>query len=244
MPLNLIYKKTIDFLIPPHCVLCQGILETDQGLCGACWKKINFISNPFCQTCGLPLPFETQESQNINCGPCSLEPPIFDQARSAVIYDTCSKDLILRFKHGDHTSLTPFFTKWLLSTGQGFLNQADYILPVPLHWTRLLKRRYNQAALLAKALGHQSAVTYLPSALKRIRATAPQGHMGKEERAQNVANSFVLSKTYANILKGKAVILVDDVFTSGATLDACTKALKRGGVQKVYALTLARVARI
>lgn len=237
-------NRLLDFLIPPHCVSCHGSMESDQGLCGACWRQIHFISNPYCHTCGLPLPFGDDNPTTMLCGPCTLEPPPYDLGRSCVAYDAHSKDLILRFKHGDHTSLTPFFVKWLEQTGKEIMVDVKFILPVPLHWTRLLKRRYNQAALLSKGLSHKTGIPYLPTTLKRIRATPPQGHLSKEERQKNVENSFSVSDKGANILEGQQVLLIDDVLTSGATIHACTKVLKNAGVTKVSVLTLARVVRL
>lgn len=237
-------QSILDFLIPPHCVSCHGPLESDQGLCGNCWKNINFISQPYCHTCGLPLPFGDETNGMMLCGPCTLEPPLYDFGRSCVAYDSQSKDLILRFKHGDHTSLTPFFVKWLEQTGKDILPQIQFILPVPLHWTRLLKRRYNQAALLSKGLSKKTGIPYLPTTLKRIRATPPQGHLTKEERQKNVENSFKVVDKSVSIIKGHHVLLIDDVLTSGATIQACTKILKKAGVGKVSVLTLARVVHL
>lgn len=244
MPKFAAFKSVVNFLIPPHCVSCHTPLESDQGLCGPCWSRIAFISQPYCDCCGMPLPYSAEVAQGILCGSCSLERPHYDKTRSAVAYDKASKDLILRFKHGDQTALAPFFNRWLIQAAQTLpLDTIDGVLPIPLHWTRLLKRGYNQAALLASRFAKDTDLTYFPNLLKRHRATASQGHLSNQERRDNVARSFLIAPKDCALIKGKNLLLIDDVFTSGATVEACTQTLKAAGAARVYVLTIARVVR-
>jgi len=175
------------------------------------------------------------------CAPCLTHPPIYTQARSALVYDGVSKKLLLPFKHGDATYLAPALGKQMALVSYEILNKTDYITPVPLHWKRLFKRRYNQAALLTQHLEKFSQGSLILDLLSRSKNTQPQGHLSKKQREENVHKVFSVNPKYATLLKGKSVTLVDDVLTSGATLNACAKALKRAGVKDVYALTLARV---
>lgn len=212
-------------------------------MCAACWSHLTFLGGPSCPVCAYPFPIDLQqESENPICGGCLKAPPPFDLGRAPLLYDMASKDLILRFKHGDALHLTPAFAKWMLRSGEDILTKTDYIAPVPLHWTRLLKRNYNQAALLASSIARQKSIPFLPTLLTRIRATPPQGKLGTAERFQNVRHAFGLNKKYSNLINKKVITLVDDVYTSGATLKECANILKKEGAATVYILTLARVA--
>jgi ComF family protein len=175
------------------------------------------------------------------CGACTQAPPAFDRARSVLRYDEASRDLILAFKHADRTSLTPAFAAWLKRAGEELIRDADLIVPVPLHWSRLFSRRYNQAALLAVALGNLTGKAVMPDLLTRRRATAKQGHLGRLARQRNVAGAFVLHPRRLETLVGKRVLLVDDVITTGATVTNCAKVLRQSGAQAVDVLALARV---
>jgi len=177
------------------------------------------------------------------CGGCAVTPPLYDGGRSVLVYDDASKGIILRFKHGDSTHGAPTFAKWMGTVGQDFIKTSDLIIPVPLHWTRLFMRTYNQAQIIATHL-HKLAphTTLAPSLLKRHKRTPPQGHLSKDKRAENVKASF--KAPHPHLIKGKSILLVDDVLTSGTTLDACAKELKKAGAKKVFTLTLARVVRV
>lgn len=183
-------------------------------------------------------------STTLTCAGCLQKPPPFAQAKSALAYDDASKKLILRFKHGDAQHMAPTFATWLYRVGKEMLDQSDYVVPVPLHWTRLMKRQYNQAALLCNALQPLSQTPVLLEGLKRTARTQSQGFLTKEQRTLNVAGKFVVPTKNILQVNKKVITLVDDVYTSGATVKACVKALKKAGAKKVYVLTLARVARL
>lgn len=231
----------IDFVVPPRCLLCQSIVIAPGHVCGPCWSQLSFISNPYCDQCGFPFEFEIEE--HMVCGSCLRKPPPYRKARSALVYDDVSKALILKFKHGDGIYLTPAFTDWMMQAGDDLFASVDFLIPVPLHWKRLIRRRYNQAALLAKGLAHKTNKPALLDALKRIKNTPSQGHLTSNEREQNVKNAFILRPRVAKQLKGKRVLLIDDVLTSGSTIKACTDSLLKQGVLSVDVLTLARVVR-
>ena len=195
-----------------------------------------------CESCGLP--FDVDPGPETLCGACHANPHDFTRARSLLRYDEASKPLILKFKHGDRLDQAPAFARWLERTGRDLLQRTDIIVPVPLHRWRLWSRRYNQAAVLALGLAQLSGRPCDPLALERKRATPSQGEMASAKaRRRNVLGAFAVPKTKVSALCGKSILLVDDVFTTGATLDACARALKRAGCARVDALTLARVVR-
>jgi len=231
--------KTLDFLLPPLCLSCDAPVGTNQALCSECWGKIHFIASPFCACCGAP--FEVPVGDGMLCGNCLNEPPHFSAARAAMLYDDASKRLILGFKSSDRTHPSHGLAAWMSRAGDAFWTEADYILPVPLHRWRLLKRRYNQSALLAHAIGRITGKKILADALLRLRSTPIQGHRNRKQRQDNVHNAFALKRRYGDRLAGKTVVLVDDVLTTGATVNECSRILVKAGVKKVYILTAARV---
>lgn len=242
----MVIKKLINVLLPPRCVSCGEGVEDDFCLCAPCWRAIDFIVKPFCDQCGHPLGFSVESDlskDRLLCTRCYNQPCLYDHCRSAVSYNSLAKQLILQFKHADAGNLSVTFARWLKRCGQDLLKEADYIVPVPLHWTRLLKRRYNQAALLALSLLPVMDVSalYAPFLLRRRRITASQGHKNLAERQVNVQDAFAIPQRYHSMVQGKKVVLIDDVMTTGATLNECSRVLKQAGCHSVHALTIARV---
>ena len=176
------------------------------------------------------------------CIPCVESPPSFDAASSVMLYDDFSRTLVLKFKHSDRLDPAGVYAGWMARAGQLLLDDADIVVPVPLHWTRLFSRRYNQSALLAQRIAVQSGVDYGPDILSRTRRTPSQGTLTRDRRARNVRGAFQVPVGKGDQVKGKHVLLVDDVMTTGATAGACAQALKRSGALSVRVLTLARVA--
>ena len=236
-----------DIILPPRCPVQGTIVDRAGAISPDAWKALTFITDPKCACCGMPFAIETETdpllSTNLLCGACLATPRPYDAARSVLTYDDGSKPMILAFKHGDaihiHTTLAPL----LRALGTDFLTPDSVLVPVPLHWTRLIKRRYNQAAILAQEVAKLACVACWPDALIRTRSTPPQGHKNAKDRHKNVAGAFDINSAYCTLLKDKAVILIDDVFTTGATLEECAKVLKSGGAKTVHILTLARVVR-
>ena len=236
-------NRAIDTILPPRCIGTGEIVDGQGMIAPKLWQNLDFISSPFCKTCGLPFDFEDVEEISTNplCGTCIAEPPRFDLARSALVYNDASRQLLLRFKYGDHQHAAIPFARWMMMCAASDIKDADLIIPVPLHWQRLWQRRYNQSALLARALSRLSGLKTAYDILTRKRYTGSQKGLSKRDRRKNVRMAFYIPPHKKQWLKGKNIILIDDVMTSGATLDECTKVLKRAGAANVTCLTLARV---
>lgn len=240
-------RAALDAVLPPRCLDCGEIVTEPHALCAPCWTRLRFIAPPCCRVCGWPFEVdpmagETQTPGAV-CGACLRDPPAYDAARAAVAYDDASRDLVLGFKHADRTHLAPAFARWMAQAAGGLLAEADVIAAVPMHWSRLLARRYNQAALLANALGRLSGKPSLPDLLLRRRRTPSQGGLGRAARFRNVAGAFAVRPSRRAAIAGRHVLVIDDVLTTGATVGACAKALRRAGAARVSVLTLARVLR-
>ena len=239
------FNKMLDFILPPRCIVTGEVVERQGALSAMAWGDLNFIAAPQCLRCGLPFDFvEETAIQESVCGGCMKHPPNYNQARSALVYDDASRGIILGFKHGDQTHAVPSFIPWLeRAAGQEMLDQADFLMPVPLHRWRLMRRRFNQSALLVKYLSKESNIPFLLNGLERVRSTPVQGHLRMKERKKNVKNAFAVPEAVIPQIRHKRIILVDDVFTTGATAQECTKALLKNGAGTVDVLTLARVVK-
>jgi len=232
--------RLLDLVLPPRCVACGAAVAEAGALCPGCWTAIDFLVPPLCPRCGYP--FEHELAEPTLCAACRTAPPVYDRARAVLRYDAGSRPMLLAFKHADRTDLAPAFGRWLARAGAELLAESDLVVPVPLHWTRLFARRYNQAALLAQAAARQAGRPCLPDLLVRRRRTRPQS-AGRAARARNVAGAFTVPATKQTRVEGRRILLVDDVRTTGATLDACARALKVAGAAGVDVLTLAMVVR-
>lgn len=231
-------KALINIILPPRCLLCGKVIHSDNSLCADCFAKINFISKPYCEHCGRPLPIKTETS--LYCSDCLSNQNYFRLSRSAVKYDEFSKKLILDFKFSDRLENQKLLANWLFLAGQDIFKAGiDIIIPVPLHYTRLFKRKYNQSAILAADLSKLTGIAADYKSLRKIRHTVPQIQCSGKQRTKNVQNAFeVISPEN---IRNKRVVLIDDVFTTGATLTECAKALKNAGAKSVDTLTVARV---
>ena len=231
----------LDLLLPPRCLSCGLIVERSGALCPGCWEQVAFIAPPYCAACGYPFEFEI--GTDALCAACTRERPVFDRARAVMAYDQGSRRLLLSFKHGDRTDAAPAFAGWMARAAAELLPDADFLVPVPLHRIRLFRRRYNQAALLARELDRAGGPPLANDLLIRRRNTPPQGRMSRAARHDNVAGAFAVPARAKTRLAGRRVLLVDDVMTTGATVEACARILKRGGASAVDVLVLARVLR-
>jgi len=233
------FSRVLDTVLPPRCI-ATGLTVDQQGMIAPeYWGSLNFIDAPFCAQCGLP--FEFSVGKNALCGKCLNTPPHFDIARSAIAYDDNSKKLILGFKYGDRLHARDSFVPWMIRAGQDFLPKTNIIIPVPLHYKRLWKRRFNQAGILAQTLANQTGHECQNDLLARILHTSPHKDMNTKKRADNVKGAFILRSKYKNLVKGKSITIIDDVYTSGSTVNECAKVLKLSGAKSVYVLTLGRV---
>ncbi|MGB1077413.1 MAG: ComF family protein [Bdellovibrionales bacterium] len=237
-------KSVLDFLLPARCVVTGEIVESSEVLSPEAWSLLNFIDDPMCRVCGVPFEFsdmdEREDAEGLTCGSCLDYPPVFERARVALRYDDGSRGLVLAYKHGDKTHMALPFSAWIEKAGKDILAQADLLVPVPLHWTRLVKRRYNQAGLLAQCLSKRVGVPVDTLHLKRVRKTLPQGHMKMEARRKNVKGAFtVLEKDRARF-DDKNIVLIDDVYTTGVTVNECARVLLEAGAKSVQVLCVAR----
>jgi ComF family protein len=232
-------KSALNFVLPLQCLNCRGFIGTNHALCPICWSQFNFVNPPQCHSCGRPFTIEVDK--NLVCGACLKKDEPWSERRYAFAYTAETKGIILNFKHHDATHLSKAFGQFLAQPYNTFDHPHDFIIPVPLHWTRLFVRRYNQAALLAQALSFHIHVPALLTALKRLRRTPSQGTLTSHARAINVKNAFTIASPFKDLLKGKSVLLVDDVFTTGATVRNCTQTLLNAGALRVDVLTLAAV---
>jgi len=239
--LRRVIRLAVDAVLPPLCLACNRIVSEPGSLCPECWAGITFLGRPHCDSCGLP--FEFDAGPGILCGACVAGPPPFRRARAVFLYDDASKVLVLRFKHADRLEGVPAFARWMARAGADLLAECDVIVPVPLHRWRLLARRYNQAAMLALALGAAAGMAAEPDLMIRRRATPPMGRMGRQERGLNVKGAFAVRERKVDAVRGRRVLLVDDVLTTGATVGECARVLTRAGAAAVDVLTLGRVVR-
>jgi ComF family protein len=232
-------RAVLDAVLPPRCLACGEITAMPDALCGRCWNGMSFFAPPWCAVCGLPFPHPIGEGAV--CADCARGRHSWDRARAALRYDKNSRGLVLALKHADATHAAGAFGHWMRRAGAEMLAGADLLVPVPLHWTRLFQRRYNQAALLAQAIHAAGGPPVAPDWLLRRRRTPVQGHLGPLARARNVRSAFAIRP--GRDFAGKRVVLIDDVMTTGATAEECARVLRRAGAVFIGVLTLARALR-
>lgn len=227
-------------IFPPACPGCQTALSEPHAVCPACWSTLRFIERPFCEV--LCLPFAYDLGPGFLSAEAIADPPPFRRLRAAVLYQDLAGRLVASLKYGDRTDLVPLMAGWMRRAGSELLDKADVIVPVPLHKARLWGRQLNQSAELARLIAHHSRTTYAPLALQRVKATKSQVGLGPQQRRDNVRGAFRVRDQRRFEVDGKHVLLIDDVYTTGATVSAATRALKRAGARDVDVLTFARVA--
>lgn len=234
-------RRVLDAVLPPRCMKCGEVLVGESGLCPDCWRSISWLAPPCCACCGQPFPFDG--GPGTLCGSCLQKHPAYDRARAVFRYDQNSRDMIIGFKHADRTEGVPAFAGWMARVGIELLGDAELIVPVPLHWTRLAARRFNQAGLLAQALGRIAARPVEPQALERRRATSSQGRLGRLARFRNLKGAIAVAPRQAAAVENRRILLIDDVITTGATVDSAARALLSAGARSVDVLALAKVIR-
>ncbi|WP_337269260.1 ComF family protein [Oryzifoliimicrobium ureilyticus] len=231
-------RAFIDLLYPPVCADCGVTMGGHAGLCPACWGAVRFIERPFCEILGEP--FSHDLGSGIVSAAAIANPPPFDRLRSAVIHDKAGRALVHALKYRDRTDLAPMMARWMMRAADGTTQDCDVIVPVPLHRTRLFTRKFNQAAELARHVSHLSGKPLLPDTLIRIKRTARQVGLGAKAREDNVRGAFAVRSEFQNEIFGRKVLLIDDVYTTGATTAAAARALRKSGAAHIGVLTFAR----
>ena len=237
-PFRAVFGRALDIALPTLCPACRDQVR-DNGLCASCWSKLTMIARPYCERLGIPFAYDP--GPGVLSMQAISDPPAYHRARAAVRFDDIARALVHALKYGDRNDLAPIMGRWMARAGQELLKDADALIPVPLHWRRLWARRFNQSALLSQAISRETGVPIADAALKRIKATAQQVGLTQSERAQNVQGTFRVPPDRKAEVSGRRVVLVDDVLTSGATSDACARALLRAGASNVDLLVFARV---
>jgi ComF family protein len=231
-------RLALDIALPTLCISCREPVD-GEGVCPTCWAKLSFIAPPYCPRLGIPFVYDPGP------GLLSMEaiaaPPAYTRARAAVRFDEVARTLVHALKYQDRTDLAPPMGRWMARAGRELLAEADMLVPVPLHWRRGWSRRYNQSGALARVIGNQSGVKLRGDVLRRIRATEQQVGLSRPQRASNVQGAFKVAVEAQPDVQGRHVIVIDDVLTSGATVDACARALLRAKAAQVDVLVFARV---
>jgi ComF family protein len=228
-----------DLALPPTCIACRVPVADDGGLCPACWSRLGFISRPFCERLGTP--FAVDLGDGLVSPAAIAEPPAYGRARAVAHYDDIARKLVHALKFGDRLDLARPLGRMMAQAGAELLHDADALVPVPLHWTRLWRRRFNQSAALADVVGRASGRPVWLDVLVRRRRTGHQIGLSRAERARNVQGAFAVPEAWRAEVRGRRLVVVDDVLTTGATLEACARALSRAGAERVDVLVFARV---
>lgn len=231
-----------DRVVPPVCLACQTRLDAHDALCARCWASVRFIRPPLCDRLGLPLPFGGGTPPLISAA-AAADPPVYDRARAVAVFerDSVIRRLIHGMKYADRHDARRLFGRWLADAGRDLLTDADLIVPVPLTRWRLLRRQFNQAAILAAELAAVSGIRSDPFALVKTRSTVPQVGLTRQQRQDNVRGAFRVSTRGRPMIDGRRIVLVDDVITTGATVDAATRALRSAGAVRIDVLALGLV---
>jgi ComF family protein len=232
------FGLAIDVALPQLCAACREPVG-GEGLCAACWARLTFIAPPYCERLGIPFPFDP--GPGVLSMEAIADPPAYRRARAAVRYDDVARKLVHAFKYGDRLDLAPIMGRWMANAGRELIAEADAIVPVPLHWRRQWMRRFNQSALLGEVVGKACGTAVAHAALKRIKATPQQVGLSQTQRADNVQGAFRVPAAAKAEVAQRKLLLIDDVLTSGATVDACARALLRAGAAQVDVLVFARV---
>jgi ComF family protein len=237
-PLRALWARMLDAALPTLCPACRTQVA-GTGLCAACWARLSLIEPPYCERLGIPFAYDP--GPGVLSMQAISDPPAYGRARAVARYDEVARALVHALKYGDRLDLAPIMGGWMARAGAALLAEADALVPVPLHWRRLWARRFNQSALLAQAVAHRCGLAVGGRALQRVQATPQQVGLSRAERAVNVQGAFRVPADGKHEVAGRRLVLIDDVMTSGATADACARALLRAGAKSVDVLVFTRV---
>ena len=230
-------RAAIDFALPPRCPACGAIVSDDDAFCEPCWSKLDFVVGPACAGCGLP--FELDRGEDALCAACLAERPPHDGVRAAVAYGPVARAVVLKLKHGGRIGMARVIGRYLARIAPA--EAGALLVPVPLHRWRLWRRGFNQSALLAREVARRTGQEVRHDLIERRKRTPMLGGLGRTARARTLRGAFAVPSEKRAVLKGRTVLLVDDVYTSGATAGACARVLKRAGAARVVVLCWARV---
>ncbi|WP_293795342.1 ComF family protein [uncultured Bosea sp.] len=239
MALQAGWRGLVGIVYPPTCIACRAATGEAQALCSACWRGIGFIERPYCERLGTPFPVDLGAGL---LSPAAIaDPPVFARARAVCRFDGTARELVHRLKYGDRVELSLTLGRMMAQAGRELAADADLVLPIPLHRTRLWRRRFNQAAALAQVIARETGLPLAAATLARIRRTRRQVGLTRAQRAENLQGAFHVSAAARSLVEGRRILLVDDVLTTGATVNAASRALLRAGATAVDVLTFARV---
>ncbi len=233
-------QTALKVIYPPRCLTCSTLVDSDFGLCGSCWRETKFINGAVCDACGIPLMGDF-DSGTFYCDECQQANRPWLRGRAALVYQGNGRRIVLGLKHADRQDIVGPASKWMAAAANDLVTSKTLLIPIPLHWSRLLKRRYNQAALLAQGVARELDLPCCPDGLMRIKRTLPLDGMGRDQRVTNLKGVLKMHPKRRRYFIGRQILLVDDVMTSGATLAEATKACLDAGAANVNILTLARV---
>lgn len=233
-------RRAADLVLPPLCLSCSAPVAGHGVLCARCWNDMHFIARPYCQRLGTP--FEADLGMDLISPRAVADPPVFGRARGVARYDDTARHLVHRLKYSDRMDIADAMGRWMAHAGAEILSGADALVPVPLHRYRLMKRRFNQAGELARAVSRVSGVPVMDAALQRVKATPSQVGLSADQRRRNLAGAFAVPDAARPRVSGQRLVLIDDVMTTTATLNASARALRRAGAGEVDALVFAIVA--
>lgn len=228
-----------DIVMPPVCLVCQAPIGAHDALCARCWREIDFIRPPLCDRLGLPLPFDTGDI--MISAAAAADPPPYDRARAVAAHAGAMRTLVHALKFHDRHDVRRLLGRWLVEAGRDLIAESEIVVPVPLARRRLLARRFNQAAILAREVSELAGLRYEPLLLERTRSTASQVGLSRGARQRNVAGAFAVPPRREARVSGRRILLLDDVITTGSTVGACARALRRAGAVRVDVLALALV---
>lgn len=235
-------QSALRLIYPPQCLLCGDLVEDWAALCGACWAETPFIDGLVCDSCGVPLPGESEPGQIIRCDSCLTHDRDWDRGRAAMVYARNARRMVLGVKHGDRHDLVKPLAVWMTAALAPVVTADMIVLCVPAHRWRLLRRRFNQAALLSGAVAGRMGLAHCPDALCRVRATPTLDGLGRAERAQVLEDAIVVAPKRAAQIRGRDVLIIDDVMTTGATFQAAARACRAAGARQIIVGAAARVA--
>lgn len=236
------FQTALQWVFPSRCVACGELVEGDFGLCSQCWAQTPFLGGPQCDFCGVPVLAESVDDV-LTCDACQAHERPWVAGTAALAYEGVARKMVLSLKHGDRQDIAVPAAKWMAAAAKDYGTEDAMVVPVPLHWSRLLKRRYNQAAMLGQHVSRRLGVAFCPDALVRPRVMGSTEGLGTAERFAKMEGAIEPHRKRGARMSGRRVILVDDVMTSGATMTAAAGAALQAGAKDVCMVTLARVAK-